>query len=192
MYRSICLVAEDSRQLEALKKYFPRSHEATTLRLRADAQLKQELRAGRFDLVVFHVPCITDDVLDLLRSLQQHAPRPVAVFVDASSDAQVVQAVEAGANAYVVDGLAEARMQHVLDLAQARFKRCHSLREELAETRQRLRERRDIDRAKGILMKSRNLTEDEAYQLLRKLAMDRNQRLGVLALSVIKAAALLQ
>ncbi len=192
MYRTVCLVAEDRRQLEALKKCFPPPHDAMTRRLLSDMKLKQELQAGLFDLLVFHVPRISDEVLGLLHTIQQHAPRPVAVFVDASRDEQVMQAVEAGANAYVVDGLAEARMQHVLDLAQARFKRCRSLREELAETRQRLTERRDIERAKGILMKSRKLSEDEAYQLLRKLAMDRNQRLGKLAQHVIEAAELLQ
>ena len=192
MTPSLCLVAQDSQQLENLKNCFPSSRYRCSGRLLADAAVARELQAGRFDLVVFHVPAIGQATLALLQVIQQSAPRPVAVFVDTSSDTQVHQAIEAGANAYVVAGLSAARVEPVIALARARFQRCQALHQALSDTRQRLDERRDIERAKGILMHSKQLSEEEAYRLLRKLAMDRNQRLGELAQTVISAAQLLQ
>jgi two-component system, response regulator / RNA-binding antiterminator len=160
---------------------------------KTDPKLQTYLKM-RSDVVVLLIisPVCDAETLNILRIIQQHAPKPVALFVEKTSEQQLIDAVDAGANAYVVDGFDNNRINSIINLAIARFRRCMTLHEELSETKQKLNERKDIDRAKGILMKSKQLSENEAYQLLRKMAMDKNQRMGQLAQSVITASELFE
>ena len=117
--------------------------------------------------------------------------RPVAMFVDHSDTAMIEAAVDAGVSAYIVDGLRKERVKPILDLAIGRFNAFARLRDELEQTKQALAERKVIDRAKGILMRSGGLSEDAAYARLRKAAMNENRRLADIAQSVVTAADLL-
>jgi response regulator NasT len=132
------------------------------------------------------------DVLEQMFQVSRVVKRPVAMFVDRSDSDMIKAAVEAGVGAYVVDGLKKERVQAVLDMAITRFKAFNDLREELDRARQALGERKVVERAKGILMKERGLTEDAAYTLLRKAAMTDNKRVVDIAQAVITAAGLLR
>jgi two-component system, response regulator / RNA-binding antiterminator len=131
------------------------------------------------------------DVLEQMFQVSRSVRRPVAMFVDHSDASTIEAAVEAGVSAYVVDSLRKERVKPILDTCISRFKAFSRLRDELDRTRQALEERKLIDRAKGILMKKRNLGEEAAYALLRKTAMDSNLRMAEVAQSVITAAQLL-
>ena len=111
----------------------------------------------------------------------------------ASDDAPdtIREAVRAGVSAYIVDGLEVARVKAIVEVAVARFDQYQNLRAELAEANLKLSERKLVDRAKGILMKSRGMGEDEAYQALRRMAMDKGKRVGDIAQQVIDMADLL-
>ncbi|HEU4620288.1 MAG TPA: ANTAR domain-containing protein [Gammaproteobacteria bacterium] len=126
--------------------------------------------------------------LDLARS----ARRPIAVFVDESDAAAMEAAVEAGVSAYVVDGLKKERIKAIVDLAVARFRALERVQDELRRAREALEERKLVERAKSILMQQRNLSEQDAYTLLRRTAMSRNRKLVDLARAVIDAAGLLR
>jgi two-component system, response regulator / RNA-binding antiterminator len=132
------------------------------------------------------------DVLEQMFQVSRVVRRPVAMFVDRSDSDMIKAAVEAGVGAYVVDGLKKERVKSVVDMAVNRFKAFNDLRDELDRARQALDERKVIERAKGILMKERNLTEDDAYALLRKAAMSDNKRVVEIAQAVITAAGLLR
>src|SRR5215469_8812039 len=132
------------------------------------------------------------DVLEQMFQVSRVVQRPVAMFVDRSDSDMIKAAVEAGVGAYVVDGLKKERVQAVLDMAISRFKAFNDLREELDRARQALGERKVVERAKGILMKERGLSEDAAYTLLRKAAMTDNKRVVEIAQAVITAAGLLR
>jgi response regulator NasT len=132
------------------------------------------------------------DVLEQMFQVSRVVRRPVAMFVDRSDSDMIKAAVEAGVGAYVVDGLKKERVQAVLDMAITRFKAFNDLREELDRARQALGERKIVERAKGILMKERGLSEDDAYTLLRKAAMTDNKRVVDIAQAVITAAGLLR
>jgi response regulator NasT len=101
------------------------------------------------------------------------------------------EATRAGVSAYVVDGLDPARVKSIIDVACARFEEFQRLRAALAEANLRLAERKVVERAKGVLMKARGLSEDEAYRALRRMAMDRNRRLAEVAQALVDAAELL-
>ena len=132
------------------------------------------------------------DVLEQMFQVSRAVRRPVAMFVDRSDSDMIKAAVESGVGAYVVDGLKKERVKAVLDMAISRFKAFNDLREELDRAKQALDERKVVERAKGILMKERGLTEEAAYVLLRKAAMSDNKRVVEIAQAVITAAGLLR
>jgi len=132
------------------------------------------------------------DVLEQMFQVSRVVRRPVAMFVDRSDAEMIEAAVDAGVGAYVVDGLRKERIKSVLDTAVSRFRAFNRLREELDQARQALDERKLVERAKGILMKERGLSEEAAYSLLRKAAMNENRKLTEVAQSVVTAARLLR
>jgi len=150
-----------------------------------------EVAALRPDALVVLTQKVTMTVLQQLRKLHLQAPLPVVLLTADSSAEAIGKAIKAGVNAYVVACTEPARIGHLLEVARARFAEIHAMRAELEATRKLLAERKRIERAKGILMKSRKLEEDAAYHLLRKLAMDRNKRIGEIADQIIDTAHLL-
>ena len=155
------------------------------------AELSRRLPQLKPDIVLIDLEHPSRDVLDALTEVADPTARPVAMFVDRSDRAQMQAAIEAGVSAYVVDGMRPERVKPVLDMAIARFHSIGRLRAELDATRAALAERKTIDRAKGILMKARGLSEEEAYALLRKTAMDQGKRVVVVAEALVSAAGLL-
>ena len=132
------------------------------------------------------------DVLEQMFPVSRAVQRPVAMFVDTSDASMIEKAVEACDGAYIVDGLRKERIKPILDMTISRFNAFNKLRNELDRTRQALDERKVIDRAKAILLKERGLTEEEAYSLMRKVAMSENLRLGQVAQSIVTAAWILK
>jgi response regulator NasT len=143
------------------------------------------------DVVLIDLESPSRDILEELASASGPLERPVAMFVDRSDDGLTQAAVEAGVSAYVVDGMQAHRIRPVLDAAISRFSVFKRMRTELETTKRALEERKVIDRAKGILMKSKGLSEEEAYAMLRKTAMDRGRRVSDVAEALVTAAGLL-
>jgi response regulator NasT len=132
------------------------------------------------------------DVLEQLFQVSRSVRRPVAMFVDQSGPEMIAAAVEAGVGAYVVDGLKKERVKSILELAISRYRAFERIREELERTKEALEERKLIDKAKSILMNARNMTEQQAYGLLRTTAMNESRRVAEVAQSVVTAAELLK
>ena len=123
--------------------------------------------------------------------MQQSDDGALSAAVDLYLDEEEDAAIEAGVSAYVVDGMQPGRVKPVLDAAITRFRMFQRMRTELAETKRALEERKVIDRAKGMLMKARGVSEDEAYAILRKAAMDQGKRVADVAQALVTAAGLL-
>ncbi len=155
------------------------------------SSLTRQIEVLQPDVVLIDMADPSRDMLEELALASGPTERPVAMFVDQSTEGLTALAIEAGFSAYVVDGLQPDRLKPVLDAALVRFRMMQRMRNELAETKRALEERKVIDRAKGIIMKSRDLTEDEAYALLRKAAMDQNKRLADVAGALVSTAGLL-
>ena len=143
------------------------------------------------DVILIDIANPSRDTLEELALASGPLQRPVAMFVDQSGDQLTAAAIEAGVSAYVVDGLRPNRIKPILDAAIARFNMFHRMRVELDTAKQALEERKLIDRAKGMLMKMRGLSEDEAYSLLRKTAMDQGRKVSDDAQALVTAAGLL-
>ncbi|MGB0658860.1 MAG: ANTAR domain-containing response regulator [Mangrovicoccus sp.] len=144
------------------------------------------------DVVLIDIANPSRDTLESMSLASGAKERPVAMFVDRTDNETTRAAIEAGLSAYVVDGLTPARIKPVLDAAIARFNMVSQMRSELEAAKTALVERKTIDRAKGLLMKARGITEDEAYALLRKAAMDQGKKLVDVAQALVTAAELLK
>ena len=144
------------------------------------------------DVVVIDLENPGRDQLEHFFSLSRALKKPIAMFVDRSDTSEIEAAVEAGVSAYVVDGLRKERVKPILDMAISRFNAFSRLTRELEEARSALEDRRLIDQAKAILIKSRGLSEADAYALLRRTAMNQNRRIADIAQSLVTAAGLLE
>jgi response regulator NasT len=131
------------------------------------------------------------DALEHVVMATREARRPIVLFTNDNDMSHVKDAVAAGVSAYIVAGLAPDRIRPILDVAMARFQHEQQLRRELADARSELRERKTIDRAKGLLMQRQGLSEQQAYDKLRKTAMDRGLKVGEVAQRMLDVADLL-
>ena len=143
------------------------------------------------DVIVIDLENPNRDMLESMFQLSRAVKRPIAMFVDKSDEASIEAAVEAGVSAYIVDGLKQERVRPILKMAISRFNAFSRLNRELEETRGELENRKVIDRAKGLLMRSRGLSEEDAYALLRRTAMNQNRKIVEIAQSLVTAASLL-
>jgi response regulator NasT len=144
------------------------------------------------DVVLIDLENPSRDVLEQMFQVSRAVKRPIAMFVDQSDTASIQASVDAGVSAYIVDGLKKERVKPILDLCISRFNAFSRLQAELDHTRTALEERKVIERAKGILMKVRQLSEEEAYALLRKTAMNENHKIAEIAQSIVTASELLK
>jgi response regulator NasT len=143
------------------------------------------------DVVLMDLGSPSRDTLEEMLVVSRALARPIAMFVDQSDDDMIGAAIDAGVSAYVVDGLRKERVKPILDLAIRRFNAFARMQSELDEARSALAERKTIDRAKNILMTSRNLSEPDAYALLRSTAMNQGRRIVEVAEALITASDLL-
>ena len=149
----------------------------------AQAALRQSA-----DLVVAAAVSPSPELFEAARLLGKLAPCPFVLFTSDRDTAKITRAAETGMHAYVVDGYSRHRLLSIIHVARARFRHGQVLRDELKGLSQRFDERKLVDRAKGMLMRSRGLAEEEAFELLRSLAMRVRHRIGVVAQSVIETA----
>jgi response regulator NasT len=144
------------------------------------------------DVIIIDLQNPSRDVLEQMFQVSRIVRRPIAMFVDQSDRATIEKAIDAGVSAYIVDGLKRERVRAILDMTISRFGAFERLRAELEETKSALKERKLIERAKGILMRSRGLDEQAAYALLRRTAMSKGKRIGDVAESLVSAIDLLE
>ena len=144
------------------------------------------------DVILIDLENPSRDVLEQMFQVSRVVKRPVAMFVDQSDAASIQAAIDAGVSAYIVDGLKKERIKNILDMSIMRFNAFSRLEGELEQTKSALEDRKVIDRAKGILMKMKNLTEEEAYTLMRKTAMNEKKKIAEIAQSIITAAEMLK
>jgi len=143
------------------------------------------------DVILIQTDAPSRDTLEHLAVINAAAPRPVVMFAKNRDGRIMRKAFKAGVSAYVVDGLTPGRLAPVIDVAIARFEEHQDLKRERDVATQALAERKTVDRAKGVLMKARDMDEAQAYAALRKLAMDRGQTLAKAAADVVEMAKVL-
>lgn len=182
----ILLVDKDAAQATLVKSaLLQEGHEVISQRPDATG-LTAAVARDEPDMVIINMDLPDRDTLENMSTLSIYAPRPIVFFAQEAGSREIIRAtVRAGVSAYVVDGLQPDRVRSIIDTAVARFEAFQALRDELAETRTALEERRLIERAKGLIIKHEGCDEKAAYGLMRKASMDHSERLAVVAQRVI-------
>ena len=187
----ILLVDDDPARLAVLREGLAGAGYELAGQVGPRDDLLAALRLAEADVVIASLSSPGRDTLESLARATADNPKPVVMFVGEEGAPLAVDAIRAGVSAYVVDGLAPRRVKPVLEVAVARFAEFQRLKAELDRSRAALAERKVIERAKGLVMRQRGLSEEEAYRMLRKAAMDQNRRLAEVAQSLVAAARML-
>ncbi len=137
------------------------------------------------DIIVMDLGNPQRDLLEHMFHLTRAIRKPIAMFVDQSSDEAMLEAMEAGVSAYVVDGLRKERVKPILDLAIARFRSFEKLRQQRDRAIEELEGRKLVEKAKALLMTTHGMAEEDAYGRLRSAAMQRNITIAVVARETI-------
>lgn len=187
----IILVDDDQERSAFLTASLVESHYSVVAQLTAQDNLLAVVEQLEADVVLVDMDSPARDMLENCASMTAKAPHPIVLFTKQSDPETITSAVRAGVTAYIVDGIDTTRLKPILDVAIAQFKQHQKLLADLDDTRTRLADRRDIDRAKAILMRVRQLDENAAYALLRRNAMTKRITLGEAARIVLAAAEML-
>jgi response regulator NasT len=187
----VMLVDDDPGQLRALEAAVHAEGHIVVARMDTHGNLVFAAEQHRPDVACIGVEVATREVLDGVAELSRKKPMPVLLFAARSDAGTTRRALEAGVTAYIVDGFQPGRLNDLLEVAIARFDLYHHMRTELDQARSRLADTRDIEKAKGLLMKRQNLDEATAYGMLRRHAMERKMKIGDIARELLKASEML-
>ncbi len=187
----VMLVDDSQKEIRPLKESLLAAGYDVIEESTAAAELLARVAAAQPDVIIIDSDSPTRDTLEQLSFVSAQQPRPIVLFTDDANRATIQAALKAGVSAYIVAGMHPERLRPILDVAVARFAQERALRAELESTQQRLAERKVVERAKGILMHQKGVSEDEAFRLMRKLAMDRNRKLQDVAQQIIDVSELL-
>jgi len=187
----VLIVDESDERAAILRESLTSAGHEVAASLSSPLELLRAVETLSPDVIVIDTESPTRDVLEHLVIMSESSPRPIVMFASDAGNEAIRGALRAGVSAYVVDGLDSGRVNSIVEVACARFDEFQRLKMELAEANLKLSDRKLIERAKGLLMRSRGLSEDDAYHALRKLAMSKKLRLGDVAQQVVDAAELL-
>src|SRR5437870_2463280 len=188
----IVIVDENPIRAAILEDGLREAGHVHVVRLAETSHLLARIYALDPDVILIDLENPSRDVLEQMFQVSRAVRRPIAMFVDQSDAASIQASVDAGVSAYIVDGLKKERIKPILDLCISRFNAFSKLQDELERAKSALEDRKVIDRAKGILMKLKGLTEDEAYVLLRSTAMREKKKIAEIAHSILTASQLLK
>lgn len=166
--------------------------DAQILRMGLLTDLVRKIEEIQPDVIFVDVDSPDRDTLENMRSVSDVMPRPIIMFVEESEASLAEEALRAGVSAYIVDGLSSRRVKPILDVAILRFKVFQKMREELDKAKSDLASRKIVERAKGLLMEQRKLSEEEAYKLLRNTAMKDGKSILDIADNLISISRLLK
>ncbi|HEY8623070.1 MAG TPA: ANTAR domain-containing protein [Casimicrobiaceae bacterium] len=173
----VMLVDDTQKDVSLLKEALDAAGYQVVAEERSPSGLLERVGEVRPDVIIIDTDSPSRDVLEQLVIVSRDDPRPIVMFTDDANSETIKAAIKAGVTAYIVAGMQSERLKPILEVAQARFDADRALRDELKDALGRLAERKIIEKAKGIVMQQKQITEEQAYQLMRKLAMDRNVKL---------------
>ncbi len=184
---NVLLIDDEPDRVNALEEALHALGHHVVCHLPNTSDLNKHVEENHPDIVIIDMDSPNRDTLESMATMSQNNPRPIVFFAEQQNDRKTMaDAINAGVSAYIADGLQPDRVKVIMDTAIAHFDAHSALREELEKTRTQLADRKTIEKAKGMLMKHQGCDEEQAYQTLRKLAMDRGQKMPDVARNVIE------
>jgi two-component system, response regulator / RNA-binding antiterminator len=187
----VMLVDDTQKDVSLLKEALDAAGYEVVAEESSPATLLERVGTVRPDVIIIDTDSPSRDVLEQVVIVSRDDPRPIVMFTDDGNSDTIQAAIKAGVTAYIVTGMQPERLKPILEVAQARFEADRALREELKTAQGRLAERKIIEKAKGVVMQQKQISEEDAYRLMRKLAMDRNLTLLEVAQQLLNVTQLL-
>jgi len=156
------------------------------------AELLDLVRRLQPDAVIIDCDSPDRDTIENLQLVARENPKPIVMFVEDGDGALAKEAVRAGVTSYIVDGLSKSRIKPVLEIAIERFRLVDALQKDLQKSKADLEARKVIERAKGMLMEKRQMTENEAYSAMRSMAMKQGKTIKDVAESILSVLSILE
>ena len=181
----VLIVDNDMERISLLNHVFEASRYNVIAHVGLEQGLLERVKQASPDIILIGADSPRDETLGTVASINQHHPCPIVMFAQDERSETIQNATLAGVSAYVVGKLSKERIETIIEAAVARFCKFQALQQELEKTKTSLAERKIIERAKEIVAQQRGTTEAEAYQTLRKMAMDRRKRLAEIAQDVL-------
>ena len=150
-----------------------------------------EIEVCQPDILIMSTDTLTEELLASLGEINKILPLPIIIFSEHDSPAVIKGAINAGVSAFVVQEILPQRVQSIISVANERFKTEQGLRNELRETKTQLESRKLIERAKGLIMQQKQISESEAYITLRKMAMNQGHSIAMVSKNIIDVCAVL-
>ncbi len=189
--QNLLIVDDDVNRINQLNQVFEASRYNVLAHVRLQQDILQRVEQTNPDIILIGADSPCNETLDTVASINQNHPCPIVMFAQDERSETIQNATLAGVSAYVVGELSKERIKTIIKAAVARFGKFRALQQELEKTKTSLAERKIIERAKEIVAQQRGTTEAEAYQTLRKMAMDRRKRLAEIAQDVLSIAEVL-
>jgi response regulator NasT len=181
----ILLIDENEQRAESISDALNNSRYRISHLASPGVSLLKQVDEIQPDIIVMDIESPSRDILESLQAISHFNPKPVVMFATQNDTHTINQSIESGVSAYVVGDIDPGRVKPILDAAVARFREFQKLKNELTDTKQQLASRKTIDQAKRLLMKKKNLSEDDAFRAMRKTAMDTGQKLDDVAKTLI-------
>ncbi|WP_460187605.1 ANTAR domain-containing response regulator [Thiomicrorhabdus hydrogeniphila] len=178
---SVLLIRDNLSQVDTIKDGLKNSGASVIHTCASTDSFLQVLDTIQVDLIVLDVDKPSVDLFEQFSVVQEFCPKPIVCFSNDSDSKLIEKSVKAGIAAYIVDGKSEERIKPIIDVAILRFNQCQAVKKELAQVKDKLSERAVIEKAKGLLIEHRSMSENDAYKTLRKMAMDQGKKISVVA-----------
>jgi len=177
----VLLVCEMSTNCDEIRSGLSRIGVRTLHKIDEDDNFLIALNEFDADLIILDVKKPTKALLSKLKVLNEYSPKPVVFFSESRDREIIAETVRAGVASYVVDGKYADRIEPLLEIAMIRFEESQAMKKELTQLKDKLSERGVVEKAKGLLIEHKNMTEDQAYKTMRKMAMDQGKKISVIA-----------
>lgn len=138
------------------------------------------------EVILIDVFSPSRDTLEQLTTIRDVNPRPVVLLSQDDNMQTIEAAFKCGVTAYVSRDVTRSQAKPIIDTAMITFASFQSLKNELDEVREELQQKKIVEKAKGILISDYDLSEEDAYQRLRKFAMDRKRSMSDVANQIIE------
>ena len=187
----ILIIDNNQERATALAQILKTNQYRVAVPLRLQEGLADQVSRVKPDIILIGVDFPGQSILNSIASLHESYPCPTVMFSRDERSETIQAATRAGVSAYAVGKLTGARVKTIIEAAVARFYEFRALQEELEKTKTNLAERKIIERAKELVAQQRGCNEAQAYQILRKMAMNRRKRLAEISQDVLSVAEVL-
>ena len=185
----IALIDDDVDRASFIKSSLIEHHFEVVACLMIDHLESMNLQSLQADVILLDMDHPHRDIIE---NCVSQFDLPTVLFTKNTHKDTIKNAIEAGVTAYIVDGIDPIKLESILEISIEQFKKHKKLVNDLEETKCILADRKDIEKAKVLLMNIHQLSENDAFQLLRKNAMSQRISMGEISRRLLDAQQLLQ